>query len=714
MWMQMNDMRKHLLSLFLLTPFLLLAQNRLNIEIDLDTIKRKVEFNAFGINVERMHYRNLDGQGKIPQPILDDMLDAEDIIYRWPGGATANFYHFFEGSLKGYGLLREEIEAIDHPMSCNLPAGNPNCMSFEETTPTNYIYNLLDYADKYYEKFNKRKQVLYLPNIFTFYIHNKSDIHKLNSYTSYEEITEAWSNGELEDGFYKRLKDVFDVYDILINHPTIEVVGVELGNEFYFHDKATGAKYNEVNNGLAWLLNQAKYRATVKEHMSYYKSLVKFYTTALPKRGVAVPAGVPVAIIANNGQQANMHLLWNEGIRDSILPLVDGVIHHFYFKRNDGPRIDPKTAEDPGNADNLLKVKTLADNFIHVRVPNVDDQYEKFFKLSELGKRMWITEFNTDNGYFDGYFAEWQNSFFHSYFQFEVFISFIDNVHDNNVVQFAFPHVWISHETDYNYGAYAAKTELNGNFKKIKRTTYSTYSILGSLAKKEIRKVNTSWLNTEGLERHDLYVKTYFEPKDDPASQEIGNIIVVFSNKSGQPLHFKPWEDIVLADTTERYQLQNAFAEYLNAPHIYSSNGYTFHDTSGEDAGEVINVIKEYDIDVTSDYILDGYSLGYISIPVKDVTKVVTGIRHNKKDVVFNVYPNPANQTLTISANQPELIKNRKNYFVVDASGRQVQVPMTWINESTLQLNIQSLPSGMYNFIMENDPTVHTASFIKQ
>lgn len=710
-------MRKLFFTTLMLLPTLISAQNRISVEANVDSIQRKIHFDAMGVNVERMYYRSLDGNGNMPGEILDDMLEAEDLVYRWPGGATANFYHYFEGTSKGYGLLREEVDAQNHPMRCNLPAGSEYCMSFEATTPTNYVYNLLQYADIYHQKFNKKKRVVWLPNIFTFYLNNKSEIPKLDNLSSLEDAHQAMLNGEITADFYKRIKDIIDVYDILRNHPTVDLEGIEYGNEFYFHEPTTGEKYNVVNNALFWWFNEQQYRTLLKEHTSLYRSIVEFCNNAFFKRGPKIATAAPVGIIRQNGGQENMVRLWNEGVRDSILPLIDGVIHHFYFKSGDeGPRIDPRTSEDPARAADLLKIKTFADEFIHVRIPKVDNVYEKFFKLTEKGKKMWMTEFNTDNGYFDGYFAEWQNTFFHCYFQIEAFISFIDNHHNTDVIKYAFPHLWVSHETDYNYGAYSAKTELNGNYKKIKRTTYSAYSLLGSLAQREIKQIQATVTNQNNLARHDLFSKVYFEPKNDPGSKEIGNLIVFFSNKSGQPIQVNPVNDLLIkSDKLNKVSLSNGYIEYLSSQHFYSSNGYTMHDTTGEDAGEDLNIETFNNVETTSTLTLPGYSIGYLSFPVVDEEKVVTSVSESENNDLLELYPNPAKALLTVSLKKSEIFDNRTKWMLIDAAGKSHNIPVKSLSINTLQLDISQLSSGVYQFVLQSPATGQkTASFIKQ
>ncbi|MCO5229744.1 MAG: T9SS type A sorting domain-containing protein [Chitinophagales bacterium] len=708
-------MYKSLIFTVLLSiPSMLLGQNKMSIAANLDSIGEKIHFDAMGVNTERMFYRSLDANGKIPVEILDDIIEAEDLIYRWPGGATANFYHYFNGTSKGYGLLRTEIESVEHPMKCDLAKNNPNCMSYEEYAPQNYIYNLMEYADIYQAKFHKKKRVVWLPNIFTFYLNNKNEIPVLDELSSLEDAEQYKNEGKISEDFYKRIKDVIDVYDILHNHPSINLEGIEYGNELYYHIPATGVRYNEVNNPLLWTFNEKKYRKAINEHISLYRSIVEFFNKAIFARGSKIETAAPVALITFTGSQPNMNKVWNEGIRDSILPLVDGVIHHFYFKSS-GPMIDPRTAEDANNVDSLLKIKTIADEFIHVRIPKVDTEFDKFFKLTETGKKMWMTEFNTDNGYFDGYYSIWQNTFFHSSYQFEAFISFIDNTNRTDVVKYAFPHLWLSHPTDYNYGAYASLVNPNGSYKKIKRTTYSTYSILGALATKEIKKINDSITNESNLARYDLFSKAYFEPNPDTTDSNIGNLIIVFSNKSGQDIQFNPEESISLSfKDTNLLKISNGYIEYLSAPHIYSSNGYTFLDTTGQDDYEDVFIEKFDNVESNSTFVLPGYSLGYLSFPIIDEEKVPTSIVYKNNNDLFTIYPNPSSSIINVNLNKNSYTILPSKWMVIDALGKEIYTPVKMQNPNSFQLDISHLPIGNYQLIVRQGQVQKTSQFIKQ
>src|SRR5690606_24108749 len=129
--------------------------------------------------------------------------------------------------------------------------------------------------------------------------------------------------------------------------------------------------------------------------------------------------------------------LYNSLIRDSIYSKVDALIHHFYF-RLEGPRIEPHTADNfPTELD---EIKSFSDFFIHERLPKIDEEYDKFFKMTENGKKLCITEFNLKNGILDGYLALWMNTFYHSSYMFETLLSFVDNKHNNDMVEFASKH----------------------------------------------------------------------------------------------------------------------------------------------------------------------------------------------------------------------------------------------------------------------------------
>jgi|GEM_PF-5762184 len=706
------------LCAILTSCILLPAQNQLQLTFNLDSVGRQVNFDAMGVNVERMFYRMIDSNAKIPAEIFDDLLNAGDLIYRWPGGATANFYHYKGGLSKGYGLSRYEVESISHPMKCNATNdGSDNCMTFDMAAPRNYLYELLDYADAYYNRTGKKKKIVWLPNIFTFFIHNKEEITKLNAANSLEDAKKMVEDSIISLDFYERLKDNVDVYNILANHPTIDLLGIEYGNELYFHEVVTNIKYDATNSLSALIFAALKSRldAEVRKGIHQVTTLVKFYNKEIVAKNPTLKTAIPVAIINYLGKHANANLLWNTAVNDSLINHVDGVIHHFYFKIPDGPRIDPRTAENPDMSDTLVKIKELADQFIHDRLPRVDGHYDQFFKLTSTNKKMWITEFNTDNGYFDGYLCEWQNTFFHSYFQYEAFISFIDNYHDNDMVKFAFPHLWVSYLNDANYGAYAVQVEPNGTYKKIRRTAFNTYEVLGSLINRDLRKIKFEYTNTKNYDRKDLFVKAYFEPGNGIEEDEIGKIYIAYTNKSGEAIKINPQNDFIIQGTqVDSLKLMKGFSRRLSAPHIYSSNGYTFHDSTDETT-ENVTVEDILEIDPIEDHEIPGYSVGYVAFPIyKKESGVPTANKELKKQRL-SIYPNPAQSSINIVADNKQIVDwQRGNFFITDITGKLIRVKVQERSGSTLKLDISGLPAGVYQFVYYLDNFQYTTPFVVQ
>ncbi len=702
----------------LLSYSILPAQNQLQLTFNLDSTDRQVNFDAMGVNMERMFYRVLDSDGKIPDEIFDDLVSAGDLIYRWPGGSTANFFHFRNGTAKGYGLSRKEMVLLEQLATCNIPDdGSDNCMSFDVSAKRNHLYDLLDYSDAYYERTGKKKKILWLPNILTFFLVNKEEITRLNAANSLEEARQMAENGEISMEFYEKLKDNIDVYEILDNHPTINLLGIEYGNEFYFHIPVTNLRYNYYNNRNIWN-NESQESKKIKEDslrlgIHQCATLIRFFNKVILSKNPNLETAFPIVTIPANGDQPPVNLIWNTAVRDSILPLVDGVIHHFYFRETYWLRLDPKTSEDNNAVASgyLNEIKKLSDQFLHDRIPKVDQQYDSFFNLTPTGKKLWITEFNTSKIPGDGFFSEWQNTFFHASFQFEAFISFIDNAHNTDIVKYAFPHLWASHYNDYDYGCYAVQIDPNGTYKKIKRTTFSTYELLGSLMNRNLKKIKFEATNTKKYNRANLYTQAYFEPSDGTDQNEIGKIYFVFSNKSREEIKINPNNDFIIQSTSVNpLKYQNGFSKWFSAPNIYSSNGFTVNDKSNETQ---INVVTEdnLDIDPAQDIIIPKYAAGYIAFPIYK-EGVATSIKDVKKQSL-NIYPNPSKSNISITANQ-DINWRKGNFFVTDASGKISTVKVEERNSNILRLNISELPAGVYQFVYYYDNSQYTTPFVVQ
>lgn len=84
-------------------------------------------------------------------------------------------------------------------------------------------------------------------------------------------------------------------------------------------------------------------------------------------------------------------------------------------------------------------------------------------------------------------------------------------------------------------------------------------------------------------------------------------------------------------------------------------------------------------------------------------TKIV-GIDHDKPFVNVNVYPNPANQIVNISAENIETIK------VLNITGQVIENMM--VNKNNAQINIANYPAGIYIMQVKTDKGVFVKEFM--
>jgi hypothetical protein len=85
------------------------------------------------------------------------------------------------------------------------------------------------------------------------------------------------------------------------------------------------------------------------------------------------------------------------------------------------------------------------------------------------------------------------------------------------------------------------------------------------------------------------------------------------------------------------------------------------------------------------------------------------GIQDDRYLTDINIYPNPATDKITIEI--PGAIKET-NLAIVDIEGQQL---ITWqINELRTQIDISSLPGGVYFVRLTNNDTVEVGKFVKE
>jgi hypothetical protein len=700
-------------------PVFLTAQNSLNLNINLDQ-GREINFNASGGNSERMYYRFTNGSVTIPDEVLNDMFNLGDQVLRWPGGATANFYHYKEGTAKGYGLSRYEVEFFNHTMSCNAPRdGTDNCMTFDMAAPRNYLYDLLDYCDKYYQVSGKKKRLVWIPNLLVFFVYDVNQISLLDKANNWADIEQMVANGEISAGFRDRIKENLDVYEILLNHPSIDLVGIEYGNELYFHPPVVILGHDATNALPKWLFESTKDRLyrDMQPGISRLRSIIEIHKKLLKPEEKGIKTGIPVSIIPHTGNQANFNSLYNSFVRDSLIRLADALIHHFYFKV-DGNDVDPYTIMDDPTA--LDQMKTVTDEFIHTRIPKVDFEYEKYFKMKENNIKMWMTEFNLKHGNElvganVGFQRLWMNMFYHTYFMFESFLSFLDNSYNSDLVEYAFKHLLVGRYDDYNYAGYSVSVNADGTYNKIKRASYTTFEVLGGLTDKKLYKLDFVASNALNLQRKDLLIRAYYEPPQPGNPATAGTAYILYSNKSGSPVIFNLYDNVnffngpYFMDTIIR---KPSFARYASAPSLNSSNGRTLTRPTNPEV-ENIKVTNLNDIDPFGDFTIPAYAVGYLAMPL--ALKTTDTALERPKSVNLSIYPNPSNNLISIRAlTKNSFSWNTGNFVISDMLGRPVSARIAVARDQFLQLDISGLAAGVYTITYQQDGQTAVGRFVKQ
>jgi hypothetical protein len=100
---------------------------------------------------------------------------------------------------------------------------------------------------------------------------------------------------------------------------------------------------------------------------------------------------------------------------------------------------------------------------------------------------------------------------------------------------------------------------------------------------------------------------------------------------------------------------------------------------------------------------------GNIVIPVEDLGIItISSVNIEGVDSQINVFPNPANNNVTLSSENAEL----KNVIIIDAIGRTVMTRNLSSNKETL--DIVNLANGLYHIKITTESGVQAATFIKE
>lgn len=212
-----------------------------------------------------------------PVPFNDIYLDqtcpeliaeVDPGVIRWPGGITANFYHFYG---TGYGINR--LETIGSAIGPVNPAE-------DELVPENFIVTFADMV------LQTNSKVIYTINPYT---HFKAGGSALNDITS--------------TAYQYRFQENLDALQYLHDRG-VDVIAVEMGNEMYY--------YPELTSIFAF-----------STQIDLYLDISEQYTDSIKNRWPDIKVAVPVAI--HNGYG---NIGWNNKMAEA--DFADGVSIHEY------------------------------------------------------------------------------------------------------------------------------------------------------------------------------------------------------------------------------------------------------------------------------------------------------------------------------------------------------------------------------------------------
>ncbi|MBP7256089.1 MAG: T9SS type A sorting domain-containing protein [Chitinophagales bacterium] len=673
------------------------AQKTLQLDIQ-NTGDENFNTKGFGVNGGRMFYQIVEkSTGVIPQEIIDDFVDLPQMVYRFPGGATANFYHYKKGKLHGYGFDRTEVTLVDDPIFCNFESPSQYCIEDDSLSQQNFVFNMLELAEAVFNKNGVKLQMLYVPNMLTFMVNDTAEISKLEGITTLSQLEQLHNIGQISTPFYDRIIENIDVYKLFNNSPFIDFQGIEYGNELYFHEYVTGSNYIQTNAipRPIFEANKDKYVKAFAPGLTRFRTMIKFLDAVYKDLNSNIKFSVPIASINKVGNMSNVSLIWNEGIRDSIMPYMDGVIYHHYCKI-DVPNVNLPKIEEPANAAKLNKVRQEVFLFAE-DTRRILSQMNDFFGLKNANKQIWITEYNIDNNRAEDYIGYWMNTWNHANIVFQLFLNYKDPILvDYDLVKYAMIHQAINDYPLVDYGCYGAN--LDGEeVLTVKRTTYNSLLILEELTKKKLMHVEDNFTNNPNLT-----VQVFKEEKiNNPNNKE--HYYVAYANTTDSTIEINP-STINLLNNTGVIEKSDIISVYSWADHIYS---YNIKNQYNEIKDTIPQVFYKRDtLNNKPTILLPKWSFGFIQLPVK----MATALNFNTTKIT-KLFPNPANNTLRIEIDQN--LQELSNFKISNLIGQDITGLVNFeVIDKQLIVNVSELKSGIYFCDFEIDGNKYTGKFM--
>lgn len=658
-----------------------LAQKTIQLEIQ-NTTESDFNLSGFGVNSGRMFYQIVEkSTGVIPQQIIDDFVDLPQMVYRFPGGATANFYHYKKGTLHGYGFDRNEVTLVPDPIFCNFESNSQYCIEDDSLSQQNFVFNMLNLAEAIFNKNGTKLQMLYVPNMLTFMVNDTLEIRKLDGISTMAQLEQLHNDGQISTGFYDRIIENVDVYKLFNNSPYIDLQGVEYGNELYFHEYVTGSNYIETNAipTLIFNNNKDKYVKKFAPGLTNYRTMIKFLDAVYKDLNSNIKVAVPIATINKNGNMSNVSTIWNEGIRDSIMPFVDGVIFHHYCKI-DVPNANLPKIEEPQNEAKLNKIREEVFLF-QDDTRRILNEMNDFFGLKLSNKKIWITEYNIDNNRAEDYIGYWMNTWNHANIVFQLFLNYKDPILvDYDLVKYAMIHQAINDYQLVDYGCYGANLDTD-KVLTVKRTTYNSLKIIEELTKKKLNHVNDNFENNANL------TLQVFKEDRTTIPADMDYYYIAYANTTDSTIEINP-SNINLLNTTGVIDTPKIEITYCWADHIYSYNIKNQYNEIKDTLPQVF--YKKDTLNDKPTIILPKWSFGFVQVPVK----LPTAININTYKI-SRLYPNPSTHVINIDLEQK--IQNFSNFKISNQIGQNITGLVNFkIQDNRIVVQVEGLQTGIY------------------
>jgi|GEM_PF-2593028 len=359
-------------------------------------------------------------------------------VFRFPGGTIANFYH---PDGKGYGFREAETRGKLPEIVKAMPLFDKNA-----------IYHFVTLCKM------ANSKVVYVANLL---------------------------NGTVDEALWgiKYLRS-----------QNIEVIGVELGNEFYFRE----------------------YRADFPTVQSYITK-AKAYAAAIRKYDPSLKIGAVAADATEPNPKNEFGIFMNEWNK----VLGKETFYDFYI-----PHLYPKVQGCEQKGGNDLKAVfdcvdiTLATEYYNYHKV-ITDYYKQFYG----NRKMWVTEWNVDAA------STTANTLRHAAFVGEFLMGLIDiNKSTDNLVEYAFFH-------NYGSGGYAAPLFTYSNNKSAKylkksgniayNTTYFPFYYLTRLIYSGAERADEQITYPAKTDNRNIVLKTFI-------SKDRKKMYIYYVNKSGQ------------------------------------------------------------------------------------------------------------------------------------------------------------------------------------